>query len=56
MDRGAWQASVHGVLRVGHNLATKSPPPELLLQFITYSILEFLFYSVSSVTQSCLTF
>ena len=55
MDRGAWQASVHGVLRVGHNLATKSPPPELLLQFITYSILEFLFYSVSSVTQSCLT-
>ena len=56
MDRGAWQASVHGVLRVGHNLATKSPPPEPLLQFITYSILEFLFYSVSSVTQSCLTF
>ena len=45
-----------GSQRVGHNLATKSPPPEPLLQFITYSILEFLFYSVSSVTQSCLTF
>ena len=23
MDRGAWQAIVHGVARVGHNLATK---------------------------------
>jgi len=28
MDRGAWWATVHGVTRVGHNLATKplSPP------------------------------
>jgi len=25
MDRGAWQATVHGVTRVGHNLATKPP-------------------------------
>ena len=25
MDRGAWQAIVHGVTRVGHNLATKPP-------------------------------
>ena len=23
MDRGAWQATVHGVARVGHYLATK---------------------------------
>ena len=23
MDRGAWQAAVHGVARVGHDLATK---------------------------------
>ena len=23
MDRGAWQATVHGVTRVGHELATK---------------------------------
>ena len=28
MDRGAWQATVHGVARVGHDLATKPPPPE----------------------------
>ena len=26
MDRGAWRASVHGVARVGHDLATKPPP------------------------------
>ena len=25
MDRGAWQATVHGVERVGYNLATRSP-------------------------------
>ena len=29
MDRGAWQATVHGVARVGHDLATKPPPPYL---------------------------
>ena len=28
MDRGAWQATVHGVTRVGHDLVTKPPPPE----------------------------
>jgi len=27
MDRGAWQATVHGIARVRHNLATKPPPP-----------------------------
>ena len=26
MDRGAWQATVHGVTRVSHDLATKQPP------------------------------
>ena len=26
-DRGAWQATVYGVARVGHDLATKPPPP-----------------------------
>ena len=26
MNRGAWQATVHGVARVGHDLATKPPP------------------------------
>ena len=27
MDRGAWQAAVHGVARIGCDLATKPPPP-----------------------------
>ena len=31
MDRGAWQATVHGVARVGHDLATKPPPPHTML-------------------------
>ena len=26
LDRGAWQAIVHGVPRVGHDFATKPPP------------------------------
>ena len=26
MDRGAGQATVHGGVRVGHDLATKPPP------------------------------
>ena len=29
IDRGAWQATVHGVERVGHDLATKPPLPFL---------------------------
>ena len=37
MGREAWQATVHGVTRVGHNLATKPPP--LSLYFI-YSVLK----------------
>ena len=28
MDRGAWQATVYGVTRVRHNLATNPPPAE----------------------------
>ena len=31
MDRGAWQATVHAVARVGHQLATKPPPPVIEL-------------------------
>ena len=29
MDREAWQATVHGVPRAGHYLATKPPPPPI---------------------------
>ena len=27
MDGGAWRATIHGVIRVGHELAIKPPPP-----------------------------
>ena len=30
MDRGAGQATAHGVERVGHDLVTKPPPPNLI--------------------------
>ena len=37
MGRGAWQAAVHGVSRVRHDLATKPPPPALLTPFPGFS-------------------
>ena len=43
MDRGAWQATVHGVTRVGHDLETKPPPPPLF---------AYLFVSLMSVSLS----
>ena len=33
MDRGAWRATVHGVARVGHDLATKG---QLLVSFVGF--------------------
>ena len=30
MDRGAWQATVHGVQRVGHDLATEQQQQNML--------------------------
>ena len=32
MDRGARQATVHGVARVRHNLSTKPPPPQVITE------------------------
>ena len=31
MDRGAWQATVHAVEGIRHDLATLPPPPEVFL-------------------------
>ena len=42
MDRGAWQATVHGVTRVGHDLATKPPPFYLISQGPLVSVSELL--------------
>ena len=33
MDRRAWQATVHRVARVGHDLGTKPPPPSVYSKF-----------------------
>ena len=30
MDREAWQATVRGIARVRHDLATKPPPPTIM--------------------------
>ena len=30
MDRRACQPTVHGIARVGHDLATKQPPPQFV--------------------------
>ena len=35
MDRGALQATVHGVTRVGHTLATKPPTNQILQSVIS---------------------
>ena len=32
MDRGAWQAIVHGVVRVRYDLVTK--PPQILTRYL----------------------
>ena len=43
MDRGACQATVHGVARVGYDLATKPPPPPPYSQatpFFTHSLYD----------------
>ena len=34
MDRGAWQVTVNGVTRVGHDLSTKPPPPPLVARLL----------------------
>ena len=53
VDRGAWQAIVHGVVRVRHDLATKPPlPPQLLLGGGNVEMLLMLF-CIGCVNVSC---
>ena len=41
MDRRAWQATVHGITRVAHDLATKPPPPCYPLEILDcYSMMK----------------
>ena len=46
MDRGAWRATVHGIAGVGHDLATKPPPPPWTAQKRT------LHYPITATPQS----
>ena len=45
MGRGAWQATVHGVARVGHNLETKPPPSLELIHNISEVCQDISFFS-----------
>ena len=51
MDRGTWQATVHGITRVRHNLATKPPPPcsiyPVLWNVCWFGLLLILFKTIS---------
>ena len=38
MNRGAWQATVHGVARVRYDLATKPPPPSRVFIFCLFCL------------------
>ena len=40
MDRGAWQAAVHGVTGVRHVLVTKPPPPAQAEMLLTITLLS----------------
>ena len=40
MDRGAWWATVHGVARVGHNLATEQQLFSNKVLNISYNLLN----------------
>ena len=54
MDRGAWQATAHGVTRVGHDLATKPPPPKSAKSQPNVGIINFQIYSFSDKMHKCL--
>ena len=38
MERGAWQVTVHGIVRVGHNLATKPPNQTYTYMYICITV------------------
>ena len=46
IDRGAWQATVHGVTRVGHNLVTKPPPSVVFVSAVQKSKSSIFVYSL----------
>ena len=51
MDRGSWQATIHGITRVRHDLVTKPPPPcsiyPILWNVCWFGLLLILFKTIS---------
>ena len=59
IDRRAWQATVHGVARVGHDLATKPPRFKCKPRFIMYRVFYIynrIFFTVADFTVLLLHF
>ena len=50
-DRGAWQAAVHGIVRVGHNLVSK-PPPLITLLHVCVCAYAYVYYHLVFMTLS----
>ena len=48
MDIGAWQVTVHGVIRVGHDLVTKPPQHTVLDAVYTKETSKMQFLSLKS--------
>ena len=57
MDRGTWRAIVHGVAKVGHDLATKLLPPLTATNLFSVICKSFFFYipHTSDITHLSLT-
>ena len=54
MDRGSWQATIHGATRVRHDLVTKPPPPwSSIFSFWGISILFFIVASPIYIPTNC---
>ena len=49
MDRGAWQATVHGVTRVGYDLATRSSSSYVYV-YVTYTFCMYIFHNLFYLT------
>ena len=53
MDRGTWQATVHGVTRVRHDLATKPPPPLVKNRWSSFSSVTQLYLTLCDPMAAC---
>ena len=52
MDRGTWQATVHGLAMAGHGLATEPPPTTMYMTSLCQE-LHFPFFPITSFLRTC---